>query len=255
MQPLQADLVTGATLTRALDGLSLDARLEVSMGGQRLDLVVTTARGASLAIIVKEWSRPGAAMIEKASREAALLTNVDGIDHSIIVIAGLADADQTDTVVNLGGFRAAVEAWVSADQDFGLRSGFAEDKVPSAMPTKQVFVAMPFGSRFEDTYYVAILPAAEKAGATCVRMDEQYFSEHILKSLYVEIARSDLVIADVTDGNANVTYELGYAHALKKQTIHVSATSPEQLPFDIRQWPAVLYGPGHFIDPSRNWSR
>jgi nucleoside 2-deoxyribosyltransferase len=48
------------------------------------------------------------------------------------------------------------------------------------------------------------------------------------------ITSADLVIADVSRKNPNVFYELGYAHALRKNTILlVSKDATPELPFDL----------------------
>jgi hypothetical protein len=233
------------SVQQALLGLPLRTVTQALCAGQRLDLLATSEHGARLGILLKGWDAPTAEMVEKADREAELLTQVGGVDHGLVVIPALADGQQTATVLNPAGLRPAVEAWLSQDFDFGLRGGFGtEEPAKPSAPAKRVFVAMPFAAHFEDIYYLGILPAVDAAEAECVRLDLQYHSEHIVNTIHAEIARADLVIADVTGGNPNVTYELGYAHAMRKPTVHLSATAPEKLPFDIRQWSTVLYAPG-----------
>ncbi|MEY2932389.1 MAG: hypothetical protein RL033_3138, partial [Pseudomonadota bacterium] len=81
------------------------------------------------------------------------------------------------------------------------------------------FVLMPFDSRFNDTYQLGVKQASSEVGAYCERVDEQIFEERILDRIYNQIARADLIIADMTDRNPNVFYEVGYAHALGKPSI------------------------------------
>jgi nucleoside 2-deoxyribosyltransferase len=48
------------------------------------------------------------------------------------------------------------------------------------------------------------------------------------------IDRADIVIADVTDKNPNVMYELGHAHCLRKPTIILAeSTSMDSIPSDL----------------------
>ena len=84
-------------------------------------------------------------------------------------------------------------------------------------------------------HYLGIAPAVDRDSASCTRADEPLFHQHILDIIHREIELADLVVADLTGANANVTYEMGYAHG------HISVTPPEQLPFDFRQWPIVAY--------------
>ena len=49
-----------------------------------------------------------------------------------------------------------------------------------------------------------------------------------------------MVIADITPVNANVFYEVGYSHALKKPTI-LLAQRGTKLPFDISGFRTIFY--------------
>ncbi|HYG61069.1 MAG TPA: hypothetical protein VEL74_00690 [Thermoanaerobaculia bacterium] len=83
-------------------------------------------------------------------------------------------------------------------------------------PKSFVFVLMPFDESFDDVYEAGIKPACKDAGAYCERVDEQIFVESILARVYNQIAKADVIIAEMTGRNPNVFYEVGYAHALNK---------------------------------------
>ena len=104
-----------------------------------------------------------------------------------------------------------------------------------------VFVLMPFSDAFDDTYQLGIKAAAEAAGADVARVDEQVFQESIVTRIYSEITRADLIVADLSEHNPNVFYEVGYAHALGKKLILLTRTS-ETIPFDLKNYPHVVYG-------------
>jgi hypothetical protein len=108
-------------------------------------------------------------------------------------------------------------------------------------PKPFVFVLMPFAEEFSDAYQLAIRKAAEDAGAYCERIDEQIFADNILARLYNQIAKADLLVADMTGRNANVFYEVGYAHALGKTVVLVTKRE-EDIPFDLKHYPHVIYG-------------
>ena len=72
-------------------------------------------------------------------------------------------------------------------------------------------------------------------------MDEQIFVESMLDRIYNQIAKADIVIADMTGRNANVFYEVGYAHALGKRTILLTQNSND-IPFDLKHFPHIIYG-------------
>lgn len=107
-------------------------------------------------------------------------------------------------------------------------------------PKPFVFVLMPFDSNFDDIYQLGIKPACSEAGAYAERVDEQQYDERILDRIYNQIAKADLIVADMTGRNANVFYETGYAHALDKRVILLTKKK-EDIPFDLMHHPHIIY--------------
>ncbi len=103
-----------------------------------------------------------------------------------------------------------------------------------------VFVFMPFSEDFKDVYELGIKAACASVGAECARVDEQIFLESILERIYKQIEIADLIIAEMSDRNANVFYETGYAHGLGKRVILLTRESGD-IPFDLRQFPHIIY--------------
>lgn len=108
-------------------------------------------------------------------------------------------------------------------------------------PRPFVFILMPFSAAFDDAYQLAIKPACESAGAYAERVDEQVFEGSILDRVYNQIAKADIVVADLTGHSPNVFYETGYAHALGKLTILLTS-SADDIPFDLQHYPHIVYG-------------
>jgi hypothetical protein len=100
---------------------------------------------------------------------------------------------------------------------------------------------MPFSPAFDDAYDVAIRPACEAAGAYAERVDKQIFAGSIMDRVYNQISKADIVVADMSERNPNVFYEVGYAHAIGKTTILLTKSETD-IPFDLRQYPHVVYG-------------
>ena len=98
-------------------------------------------------------------------------------------------------------------------------SGTEQQAIPDTRPKPFVFVLMPFDPAFIDVYQLGIKTACERAGAYAERPDEQIFTESILQRIYNQIAKADVIVADMTDRNPNVFYEVGYAHALGKVVV------------------------------------
>jgi hypothetical protein len=108
-------------------------------------------------------------------------------------------------------------------------------------PKPFVFVLMPFDEQFTDIYQLGIKAACKDAGGYCERVDEQIFHESILERVYNQIAKADLLIADMTGRNPNVFYEVGYAHALGRPVILLTQKS-DDIPFDLKHYPHIVYG-------------
>lgn len=99
---------------------------------------------------------------------------------------------------------------------------------------------MPFSQEFYEIYQLAIKPACEESGAYAERVDEQFFVGTILEAIYNQIAKADVIVADLSHRNPNVYYETGYAHALGKNVILLSQ-SAEDIPFDLKHYQHIIY--------------
>ena len=107
-------------------------------------------------------------------------------------------------------------------------------------PKPFVFVLMPFAEEFNDLYNFGIRQACEDAGAYCERVDEQHFDGRILDRVYNQIATAKFVVAVMSGRNANVFYEVGYAHALNKRVI-LLMDNVNEIPFDLSAYPHIIY--------------
>lgn len=114
------------------------------------------------------------------------------------------------------------------------------ENMTETSPKPFVFVLMPFDSAFDDVYQLGIKPACSEAGAYAERVDEQQYDERILDRIYNQIAKADLIVADMTGRNANVFYETGYAHALDKRVILLTQKAND-IPFDLKHHPHIVY--------------
>lgn len=108
-------------------------------------------------------------------------------------------------------------------------------------PKPFVFVLMPFAKAYDDVYELAIKAACTEAGAYAERVDQQIFADSILDRMFNQIAKADLIVADMSERNPNVFYEVGYAHALGKTTILLTRDEAD-IPFDLKHYQHVVYG-------------
>jgi hypothetical protein len=99
---------------------------------------------------------------------------------------------------------------------------------------------MPFTKELNDLYKFGIVEVASQLGVTAVRVDEQLYLGSITGQIIEQIRQADLVVAEVSDRNANVMYELGFAEALEKVVLLLSRTAGD-LPFDTRDKRHILH--------------
>ncbi len=108
-------------------------------------------------------------------------------------------------------------------------------------PKPFVFVLMPFDKRFNDIYEFGVKGAAADAGAYAERVDEQIHTDSIYDRIVNQIAKADIIVADMTGRNPNVYYEVGYAHALGKRVFLLTQDAGD-IPFDLKHRPHIVYG-------------
>lgn len=103
-----------------------------------------------------------------------------------------------------------------------------------------IFVAMPFGDKFDLIYRYLIKTPLENKDHNVARADDDPEHQNINKEIIQGIWQADLVIADLTGRNVHVCYELGIAHSLKKPTIQI-AQSLDDILFNLRSYDAKIY--------------
>jgi hypothetical protein len=103
------------------------------------------------------------------------------------------------------------------------------------------FVMQPFASPHGDYYEKIFKPAIDKTGLKPVRADADIFGTgKIIDQIWRGINAAKVLVAELTTRNANVLYELGLAHALKKPVVLVSSNQPD-VPFDLHHIRVIYY--------------
>ena len=104
------------------------------------------------------------------------------------------------------------------------------------------FVIMPFAEPLGKLYTEIYEPAIKDSGLVAIRGDDDIFvtGGSIINQIWRGISQAKLLIAELTDRNLNVFYELGLAHALKKPVILVSRNK-EDVPFDVQHIRVIFY--------------
>jgi Domain of unknown function (DUF6250) len=110
---------------------------------------------------------------------------------------------------------------------FGFRTVHTQAQfaniVKSAPSAPKIFVIMPFTISLNFVYRTIREVITEKK-FHCQRVDDLSRSTDIVEDIKKWLAKADLVIADLTNANPNVYYEVGYADALNKKLILLAQT-------------------------------
>lgn len=114
----------------------------------------------------------------------------------------------------------------------------------------KAYVIMPYGgddqakaAEYNMVYFGLIKAAVSKYDKNMDVQRQDYTSEggHIMRNVISNIAESDLVIADLSDQNWNVAYELGLRHVMRKFGTILMCSDQTQLPYDIEHLNVLIY--------------
>lgn len=105
------------------------------------------------------------------------------------------------------------------------------------------FIIQPFDNgkydkRFKDTYK----PAIEKCGLEAYRVDKDPRSQIPIDDIDLQIRNSDICLADITEDNPNVWFEIGLAIAYGKDMVLICSNERDgHFPFDIQHRSIIKY--------------
>ncbi|WP_454115253.1 hypothetical protein [Microbacterium lacticum] len=115
------------------------------------------------------------------------------------------------------------------------------------MATRTVFVISPIGSpgsvehrRYWLTLEYIVKKAFQGDEWQVVRADEETSPDSITTQVIGRIVEADLIVADLTDHNPNVFYELAVAHGYQKPVIHLMQDG-QKVPFDVVDQRVIFY--------------
>lgn len=115
-----------------------------------------------------------------------------------------------------------------------------------AIVRRKVFVAMPFSVHHGglDIWDQLLEPLQNDLGLKLVRADYQLAARGVVDQVFKDIASAELVIADLTGNNPNVYYEVGLAHALGMETLHLILTDTT-IPFNLSHLQTISCDPAN----------
>lgn len=95
---------------------------------------------------------------------------------------------------------------------------------------KECFIVSPIGNddseirkRANQLLNHIIKPVCAQLEFEVIRVDQINASDSINQTIIEKLSESELVIADITDHNPNVFYEIGYRYRTNKPMIHLRA--------------------------------
>ena len=104
---------------------------------------------------------------------------------------------------------------------------------------KTCFIVCPIGNddtetrkRSDTLFKHVISPVCDECNFTPIRIDRENTNGSLTDEIFKHICEDDLVIADLTENNPNVFYEIGYRAALDKPAIHLMSKNAS-IPFDV----------------------
>ena len=107
------------------------------------------------------------------------------------------------------------------------------------MPEKKCFVIAPIGDedsetrkRSDQVLKHVITPPLQECGYSAMRADHISEPGMITSQVIQHIVEDDLVVADLTERNPNVFYELAIRHAIREPLVQLIRRG-DQMPFDV----------------------
>jgi hypothetical protein len=102
---------------------------------------------------------------------------------------------------------------------------------------------MPFGEGhdLQRVYRNHVKPVVGQLGLVCERADDLYDVRAVMQNVWESINRARVIIAEMTERNPNVFYELGIAHTLGKPVIMITQSIEQYVPFDLKHLRSIEY--------------
>ena len=106
-----------------------------------------------------------------------------------------------------------------------------------------VFVLMPFNPEMVAVYTDHVRPLGEELGVAIRRADDIFSPIPFMEKVWNGIWAAQLILADCTQKNPNVFYEIGIAHTVGKKIVLITQ-SQDDIPSDLKHFDYLIYAPG-----------
>ena len=211
------------------------------VGETRPDFLVTTYRGDQIVVDVKAWE-PNAESLTRAIHHAHLYKELSNVAAALIVTGA-----QAPITLPVGAVAPAANFLGTLREITDKLAKTKRRRKPiktRPSPKKKVFTSMPYRSKYDDTFLVAIQPAALALNAVADRVDHTGRSGDVVQQIKEMIKAAQVVVADLSDSRPNVCHEVGYAEALGRPVIQICSSPLTSLPFNVRNNRTIPYSIG-----------
>jgi nucleoside 2-deoxyribosyltransferase len=107
------------------------------------------------------------------------------------------------------------------------------DSLSHKSEPQSVLLLVPIGER-QNALRHFLAETLQELGLVVYRIEDASPGAPSANAMTTALGRADILIADVTDANPNIMYELGYAHSLRKPTILLAeSSSMRSVPSDL----------------------
>ncbi len=107
---------------------------------------------------------------------------------------------------------------------------------------KKCFIIQPLTDPYKKQCDATYKPAIKRAGLEPYRVDEHYTQKLKIEAIKEEIEKSAVCLAEITENNPNVWYELGFADGHDIPVVLIcNETKRSVLPFDLNQRDTYFY--------------
>ncbi|ABS28181.1 hypothetical protein Anae109_4003 [Anaeromyxobacter sp. Fw109-5] len=248
-------------LTTQLEKLGLSVQREPALGGMVPDLAFRTEDGKLGVIEFKNWE-PTVDTSARALHLTQAYRELAGADSAVVIVPrdvkigtpGLVGPGAVNDwlVKFVEEATATTRAPTARDYRTGARVAPSDRPIGrprvAAAAAKKVLAIMPFEKKYDDTYLVAMAPAAKAIGTGCRRVDKEDYVGDVMKRVEERIRSAAAVIADLSESRPNVLYELGFAHGAGVKAVLICSTPIGKLPFDVRNQNVIEYRRGQTFE-------
>jgi hypothetical protein len=210
--------------------------MEPSVGGVRPDFLIEAQDGRTLVLEAKSWAR-SRQTIERAQAQAQFFRSATDATDAWIVLQDT-PSDTSRGVASLADLTMLIDKWRGLAR---LR------EPPGRRQNPYLFAAMPFEAKYDDVHLVAMVGACNGVGLDCLRVDYEQYTGQVIDHIHQLIRDSVGMICDLSESNPNVTYEAGYAMALKLKVVAICSTELADVPFNLRGWNILSYRSGQTL--------